>query len=183
MGAAEHWGIRTSCLLHSQHFPAGMFLITTLGMGSCASLTLPQHTVPSASLLPSSPTSLQTLLDFSSRNYISAKQGSEASGASAPAPVSAKLNQCSQKTQQALHTSTSATTTHFPANRWGAANQEKVKSIFFPLFKSWLGWRSLQTPQTLRKPQCPHLPWILKSQLLGTGILIVLQGEPSICRN
>lgn len=69
--------------------------------------------------LPSSPTSLQTPFDFSSRNYISAKQGSEASGASATAPGSTKLKKCSQKTgfQQALHMSTSAITVHFSTNR------------------------------------------------------------------
>lgn len=134
-----------------------------LGMGTCASLPLPQHSVSSPIFLPSSPVSPQTLFDFSSRNYISAKQGSEASGASTTAPVSAKLNQCPQKTgfQQALHMTTSAITMHFPTNRWGAIIQEEVKRIFFPLFRSWLGWRSIQTPQHRENRSAPtcHEHW------------------------
>lgn len=139
-----------------------------LGTGTCASLPLPQRSVSSAIFLPPSPISPQTLFDFSSRNYVSAKQSSEASGASTTAPVSAKLNQHPQKTafQQGLHMTTSAITVYFPTNKWGATIQEEVKTIFFPLFRSWSGWRSIQTPQTLRKPQCSHLPWTLKLQLL-----------------
>lgn len=80
---------------------------------------------PASSQHPVSPasSSLQTLCGFSSRNDISAKQGS------ATAPGSAELNQCSQKRgfQQALHMITSAIM-HFPTNRWG----ESENYLFSP---------------------------------------------------